>query len=142
MQRNAADRFDLPLRIPEALANNKHVEPNAGVDIAAFQVKPQISLIVQIRELAQALIAKIEAQIESLWNDCNRDLPNQFGSTLSIRSTTASFPFGRTSSHSDFFSRTWTKPWRTLLGFSIDRGNCGSFPRRKPPRVAETVVKN
>jgi hypothetical protein len=79
MQRNAAGRFDLPLRIPEALANNKHVEPNPGVDIAAFQVKPQISLIVQIRELAQALIAKIDAQIESLWNDCGRDLPNQFG---------------------------------------------------------------
>jgi hypothetical protein len=28
MQPDAADRFDLPLRIPEALANNKHGEPN------------------------------------------------------------------------------------------------------------------
>jgi hypothetical protein len=52
---------------------------NTGVAIGAFQVKPQISLIVQIRELAQALIAEIDAQLESLWNDSKRDFPNQFG---------------------------------------------------------------
>ena len=30
MQPDAVDRIDLPLRIPEALPNNKHVEPNHG----------------------------------------------------------------------------------------------------------------
>jgi len=45
MQPDAADRFDLPFRIPEALPNNKHVESNHGTGGERDQVVHSSSFV-------------------------------------------------------------------------------------------------
>jgi hypothetical protein len=47
-----------------------------------FQVKPELSVIARIRDLALALLTKIDAQLDSLWNERNREFPDIVGEYL------------------------------------------------------------
>jgi hypothetical protein len=52
------------------------------LQIANFQVKPELSVIARIRDLANALLSKIDAQLDSLWNERNREFPDIVGEYL------------------------------------------------------------
>jgi hypothetical protein len=52
------------------------------LEIANFQVKPELSVITRIRDLANALLSKIDAQLDSLWNERNREFPDIVGEYL------------------------------------------------------------
>jgi hypothetical protein len=69
--------------VDDMSGNNVRVSRRAdSLGIANFQVKLERAAIVRIRDLTNGLVSRIDAQLESLWNERKREFPDIVGEYL------------------------------------------------------------